>query len=188
MIIAIFGPPGAGKGTQGARLAAAHGLAHLSTGNMLREVAASETVLGREISATLARGHFVTDAMAREMVAERLRAPDCAQGAVLDGYPRTLPQVDDLEAILSEKGETLHAALCLEVGRDELVRRILSRGAGRADDTAEVIEERLSVFRDKTRPVIERFAATGRLHRVEGEGSPDAVFRALQDALAAPCA
>lgn len=182
MIITLLGPPGSGKGTQGKLLSEALALPHLSTGDMLRDLVASGSALGREIAAVIDRGHFISDAMARDMVATRLDAPDCAGGAILDGFPRTLPQVHLLRKILSDRDRKLDAALLFEVPEEILVERIAGRGDGRADDQPEVIAERLTVYRQKTQPVIDAYREAGALQAISGNQAPDAV---LSDCLAA---
>jgi len=178
MIITLLGPPGSGKGTQGKLLSRALGLPHLSTGDMLRDIVASDSDLGREIAAVIDRGHFISDEMARDMVADRLDAPECAQGVILDGFPRTLPQVSLLDDILVVRERQLDAALLFEVPEEVLVARIAERGDGRLDDRPEVIAERLAVYHQKTRPVIETYRGVGALQVISGDQSPDAVLEA----------
>ena len=183
MIITLLGPPGAGKGTQGKLLARALGLPHLSTGDMLRDIVASGSDLGARIAAVIDKGHFISDEMARDMVAARIDEPDCARGVILDGFPRTLPQVALLDEILAERGRELSAALLLEVPQEDLIARISARGDGRADDHPEIIAERLAVFREKTQSVIDAYRASGALQAVPGAQAPEQVLKASLERL-----
>jgi len=186
MIITLLGPPGAGKGTQGKLLSQALGLPHLSTGDMLRDIVASGSDLGARIAAVIDKGHFISDEMARDMVAARISEPDCARGVILDGFPRTLPQVALLDEILIERGTNLAAALLLEVPQEALIARITGRGDGRADDRPEIIAERLTVFREKTQPAIEAYRASGTLKMVSGAQAPEDVLKASLEILGMP--
>lgn len=183
MIITLLGPPGSGKGTQGKLLSQALGVPHLSTGDMLRDIVASGSDLGARIAAVIDAGHFISDEMARDMVAARLDEPDCAAGLILDGFPRTLPQVGLLSEILSQRGRALDAALLFEVPEEVLIERITGRGDGRADDRPEIIAERLAVFREKTQPVIDAYRATNSLLAVYGDQSPSAVLSQCLESL-----
>lgn len=188
MIITLFGPPGAGKGTQAQRLSAKFNIPHLSTGDMLRDIAKSHSKIGQAIAETLAQGHFVSDEMALDMVKERISRPDCAQGFILDGFPRTVPQARDLSALLASLDRTLTAAICLEVPDKILTQRILGRAQdsdeARSDDKPAIIRERLEVYRLKTSPVLDLFRNQGRLAVVDGNRLPDQVFEDLLGKLA----
>jgi adenylate kinase len=164
--IVLLGPPGAGKGTQAQLLSARLGVPAISTGDMLREAVAAGSPLGLRVAGVMATGELVDDALMAEVVRERLARPDTGAGYLLDGYPRTLPQAETLEAILTESGRQLDAVVMVDVPEDELVRRALLRG--RADDSAEVVRERQRVYREKTAPLIGYYKERGLLHEIDG--------------------
>ena len=148
MRLIILGPPGAGKGTQAGRIAAEFGIPAISTGDIFRANIKNETELGRQVKDILASGGYVTDEITNAIVRDRLREDDAADGFLLDGYPRTLAQVDALDAMLAEDGHALDAVLELTVDEDAVVQRLLKRAEieGRADDTEEVIRERQAIY------------------------------------------
>lgn len=174
-----MGPPGAGKGTQAARVAEELGLAHVSTGDMFRALD-PETDLGRRVNRIMAAGEYVPDSIVIEMLEERLRRPDAAHGYILDGFPRTAGQVRALDAFLGE--DELDRVVLLEVDEDELVKRMLGRG--RPDDTEEAIRNRLEVYREQTEPLIEEYEGRGALVRVPAEGSIEEVTARILEELA----
>lgn len=179
----ILGPQGSGKGTQAKRIAAAHGLAHVSTGDILREAVAEGTELGRRVQPILERGDLVPDDLMVALIRERLEHED---GFVLDGFPRTLPQAEALDAMLVEIRKPLDAALLLDVGDDVSMQRLVGRAVqeGRADDSPEVIARRLQLYHEVTEPVVERYREAGILLAVDGEASIEEVEQAIEDALA----
>ena len=171
MRLIIVGPPGAGKGTQASRIAASFGIPAISTGDIFRANIKNETELGKQVKDILASGGYVTDEITNAIVRDRLREDDAAQGFLLDGYPRTLAQVDALDAMLAEDGHALDAVLELTVDEDAVVQRLLKRAEieGRVDDTEEVIRERQAIYRRETAPLAERLrparpAGAGRRH------------------------
>ena len=208
MRLAFFGPPGAGKGTQAKRLARAHGLAHLSTGDLFRAAVREETALGRRVRALLEAGELVPDDVTNEVVAERLAALD--HGAfVLDGFPRTVPQAEWLVGHLAEAGAPLDAVVSLRVPDDDVMRRLSRRRtdpetgaiyhldfnpppadvpAGRLvhrpDDEPEAIRHRLRVYHEETAPVEAYLRAHVRYFEVDGTGPLDAVESRIGDAVA----
>jgi adenylate kinase len=187
MIITLFGPPGAGKGTQGKLLGATLGIPHLSTGDMLREIAAEDSDLGRDISRTLAAGHFVSDAMAGAMISNRTAREDCTNGFILDGFPRTVPQVHTLDKLLADQGRTLDLVLMLSVKADALSARIAERARTskikRDDDTPEVLVERLRIYEAQTEPVIATYRDRKALQSVSGDAPVEAVLKSILDIL-----
>ncbi len=181
----MLGPPGAGKGTQAERLARALGVPHLSTGDMLRANVGNDTELGRQARAFMEAGDLVPDELVTAMVVDRLQQEDAACGYLLDGYPRNPAQA---EALLEAFGvEVLELALLLEVDAEELVKRLVLRGQeqGRADDSEEVIRNRLAVYEEQTAPLVEYYESQQRLARVDGLGSIPEVFGRLIEVLAA---
>ncbi len=180
----LMGPPGAGKGTQARRIALRFGIPQISTGDILREAVASGSPLGEKAREIMARGELVPDDVMIGIVEQRLARPDCTRGFILDGFPRTTAQAKALDALLARAGRARMQVVVLEVPDQELRRRILARGEGRADDTAEAAERRLEVYRRQTAPVLEHYAE--RLLRVSGMGPVDQIGdRLIQDLLEA---
>lgn len=171
--IVMLGPPGSGKGTQAALLAEKLGLPAISTGEMLRQAVLAGNELGRKVDAIMASGALVDDATMGEVVEERLAAEDARQGFILDGYPRTMAQVESLERILEAESWAIDAALAIEVSEAVLTERALARQ--RADDTAEVIGERYRVYEEKTAPLLDYYGGRGLLLRVDGDQSIEEV-------------
>jgi adenylate kinase len=174
-VLILLGAPGSGKGTQAIRLADVVGLPHVSTGDLFRDNVGKGTELGVLAKGYMDRGELVPDHVVLDMLFARVAAGDCADGYVLDGFPRTVPQADALEQRL-DPDVTLAAAV-LEVSDDEIRRR--AAGRGRNDDEPEVVTKRISVYREQTAPLIEFYADRGVLHEIDGERSPDAVFADL---------
>lgn len=172
MRLLLMGPPGAGKGTQAAAIAERFGVPAISTGDIFRANVARKSALGRTAQRYMDAGEYVPDEVTNAMVAQRLSEADCADGFLLDGYPRTLQQVDELDAILQRHGVALSAVVLLEADPDELVRRLLRRALdqGRADDTDEVIRRRLEVYASETAPLAAQYAERGLLAPVDGLG------------------
>lgn len=193
MRLILLGPPGAGKGTQAQRLVEKHGIPQLSTGDMLRAAVAAQTPVGVKAKAVMDAGELVSDAIVNAIVAERIDQPDCARGFILDGYPRTLPQADAVEAMLEQRGLSLDAVVELVVDDKALVGRIVkraeqARAAGQAvrkDDNPEVFEERLREYYKKTAPLIGYYYAKGMLKSIDGMASIDRVTEQLDTILRA---
>lgn len=179
--LVIFGRQGAGKGTQSQLLVDAYGVVHVSTGDMLRAAIAAETEMGLAVKQILDSGGLVDDDTMIGLVAERLAQADIVEnGVLLDGFPRTVAQAEQLVALLGDR--SIDAAINLEVGVEEVTARMLARG--RADDTPEAIAERLGLYQEQTVPVIEWFASQDLAVEVDGLGAEDEVFTRIQSALA----
>lgn len=181
MRVLFMGPPGAGKGTQAALLAARLGIPHISTGDIFRANVAQGTELGQQAQAFMDAGEYVPDTITNAMVRDRLTLEDCRPGFLLDGYPRTLEQVAELDAMLRSAQQKLNVVVELTVDVDEVVKRLVKRAQeqGRSDDTEDVMRRRLEVYAEQTAPLIETYSERGILVRVDGMGSVDDVTERL---------
>ncbi len=177
--LVFFGPPGAGKGTQADRFAARHNIPKISTGDMLRAAIQDGTPVGVLVRDTLQRGALVGDDLIISLVAGRLEQADTANGFVLDGFPRTIPQAAALDALLTDRGGL--RVIALVVHADEVIRRL--SGRGREDDEAYVIKERLSVYARETEPVLEYYRRRDVVTILDGNRPPDEVSRAIERAV-----
>ena len=178
MRIVIFGPPGAGKGTQGVRLAEKLNITHLATGDMLRAEVKVGSDLGNTARQFMDRGDLVPDDVIIGMIKSRLTGGD---GMVLDGFPRTLAQAEALDSALSAAGQPLDKSVYFKVDQEELVKRLINRASeqGRSDDTPEAISHRMDVYREQTAPVLDYYRSSGRIVEIDGSGTPDQVFERL---------
>jgi adenylate kinase len=187
MNILFLGPPGSGKGTQSKMLQDKYGLVHLSTGDMFREAIGKKTELGIKAKAFMDRGEYVPDSLTNALVRDRLSHDDALGGFLLDGYPRTIDQVHELDSILTDAGKRLDVVVQLTADTDELVRRLAHRAEveGRADDTPEVIRRRLEVYDSQTAPLIDVYAARGLVAMIDGLGDIADVTARIIEALEA---
>jgi adenylate kinase len=185
MRIVFMGPPGAGKGTQAAILSRAFGIPHISTGDIFRANVSEGTPLGIEAQRYMDAGEYVPDGVTNAMVRDRLTHADAQPGFILDGYPRTVEQVAELDAMLRSAGHKLNVVIELTVDIDEVVQRLVKRAAeqGRPDDTEEVIRRRLEVYAEQTAPLIAVYKDHGILIQVDGLGDIDSVSSAITSAI-----
>ncbi|GAA4961263.1 adenylate kinase [Kineococcus glutinatus] len=183
--LVLLGPPGAGKGTQAARLAERLGVPAISTGDIFRANVARKTELGVAAKEYIDAGKYVPDSVTNAMVRSRLAEPDVADGFILDGYPRTTDQVRELDDMLAASDSALRAVVEITADADELVRRLVHRATvqGRSDDTEDVIRTRQELYLQQTAPLVHVYAERGLLRRVDGLGSVDEVTRRLVDSL-----
>ncbi|MCK6079082.1 adenylate kinase [Microbacterium sp. EYE_5] len=183
----IIGPQGSGKGTQGARIAERFGVPAVSTGDVFRANVKEGTELGLKVKAIIDAGDLVPDELTSEIVRDRLEQSDAATGFLLDGYPRNLGQVRDLDAFLDGRGEPLTAVIELSVPRDESIARLSRRAAeqGRADDNEESIAKRLSIYESETAPILDVYRERGVVDEIDGVGSLDEITERITAALAA---
>ena len=175
--VILLGPPGCGKGTQATLIAENRNIAHISTGDIMRSAIKAETPLGLKIKDVLDRGELVQDDLVMELINERLRKPDCKNGFLLDGFPRTLAQAELFETVLEDLGTSIANVVKLNVPEEELVVRLIERGkaSGRSDDTEEVVRRRLEVYEQQTAPVAEYYDKRGLLSAVDGTGEIETV-------------
>lgn len=212
MNLIMLGPPGAGKGTQAAMLAERLGIPHVASGDLFREALQAETEMGLTAKSYMERGDLVPDEVTIGMVRERLLKPDCDEGIILDGFPRTIEQVEALKGLLAEQGKTIDAALFIDASEEELVRRLSSRWTcrtcqaiynvisnppqekgrcdvcggklyQRADDEPETVRNRIRVYWDQTSPLIDYYRDEGLLITMESEGGIDHVHEKIMGAL-----
>lgn len=178
MRIILLGAPGSGKGTQATLLRDRMNLVHISTGDLLRAARAAGTPLGLKAKAVMDRGELVSDDIVLSMLAERLHQPDAQDGVIFDGYPRNVAQADALTCMLGEMAMPLKAAILLDVSHSVLLNRLADRAKkeGRADDTPEVIANRLKIYHDQTEPVVGYYQQRGLLSKIAGEGSMEDIY------------
>ncbi|WP_167614478.1 adenylate kinase [Maribellus sediminis] len=180
--LVLFGPPGAGKGTQAEFLINTFNLIHISTGELLRSEIAAGTELGKIANQFMAKGELVSDDVVIEMIKGKINDNPEAKGFIFDGFPRTVDQAVALDRLLNEKGTPVSAMLCLEVEKEELINRLLGRGkiSGRADDQSQkIIENRIEVYRNKTEPIIEYYSEQNKHHDIKGMGTIEEIAERL---------
>ncbi len=178
----LFGPPGSGKGTQAEKLIAKYNLFHISTGDMFRYELSNNTELGQLARSYMDKGQLVPDSVTISMLKKRVEDNPDVKGFIFDGFPRTKPQAEALDAFLSEKGESITGLVELAVDEDEIVKRVLLRGksSGRADDNDEsIIRKRITVYRSETTPVADYYAQFGKSRKIQGVGTIDDIFNNL---------
>ncbi len=177
--LVIFGAPGSGKGTQSEKLIDRYGLTHISTGEVLRKEIAAGSDLGKIADSYISKGHLIPDElMVRILAAEVDRLTPSSKGFIFDGFPRTIPQAEELTRLLEKRGQKLHAVIGLEVPDDELTSRLINRGksSGRADDNPETIKNRLDVYHSTTSPLRDYYIKDGIYKAIHGLGSVDDIF------------
>lgn len=182
----IVGPPGAGKGTQSARLTDAFSIPAVATGDIFRANIKNETDLGKQVKAIIDAGDFVPDSLTNDLVASRLTEADAVDGFLLDGYPRTVAQLHFLDEVLASQGTSLDAVIQLVVDPDEVVSRLLKRAheEGRSDDTEETIRHRQALYQSETSPLIALYTERGLVIEIDALGSVDEVSSRIASALA----
>ncbi|MBP1619003.1 MAG: adk [Bacteroidetes bacterium] len=183
--IVIFGAPGSGKGTQSEKLIEKYGLAHISTGDVLRAEIKAGSELGKLAEGYISKGQLVPDEVIIDMLAEVLDSKKDSKGVIFDGFPRTIPQGEALDAMLKERGQLVSAVVSLDVDESELVDRLLKRGqlSGRSDDNEETIKSRLDVYKNQTSPLKEHYSKQGKLHGIPGVGQIDEIFGRITEAI-----
>lgn len=212
MKIIMLGAPGAGKGTQAKKIADKYGIPHISTGDIFRANIKNGTELGKKAKAYMDQGALVPDELVVDLVADRVKQPDCEKGYVLDGFPRTIPQAESLDSVLASMGQKIDYAINVEVPDENIVRRMSGRracvGCGatyhvvhaptklegvcdrcgeklilRDDDKPETVQKRLTVYHEQTQPLIDYYKNAGILRTVDGTMEMDQVFAAIVDIL-----
>ena len=181
MLVVFIGPPGAGKGTQAKRLREHLAVPHISTGELMRNVESSQTDLGNRVGVCLRRGELVPDDLVIGIVEQRIGQPDCENGCLFDGFPRTVTQAVQFDHCLKTKEKSLNLAVALSVTRPELTSCLSARG--RRDDTPETIANRLDVYDSHTLPLLAYYEQRGILANVDGTGSEDEVFERIKQAI-----
>jgi len=184
MNIIIFGPPGAGKGTQASHLQKSHGLKHLSTGDMLRGEVSSKSDLGQRLESIIESGDLVSDDIIIELIGNCVSQPECEKGFILDGFPRTQPQAEALDEMLTNLKRQVDHVIILEVDETILIDRILKRAeesdSTRSDDNADTLKKRLDVYHAQTKPVLPYYEGKGLLRRIDGMASIDDVTAEIE--------
>jgi adenylate kinase len=184
--LVLFGPPGAGKGTQAKILQTERGLPQLSTGDMLRAAIAAGSPLGRQVEDILAKGNLVSDEIVINIIAERYDQPDCKNGAVFDGFPRTIPQAEALDAMLATRGQKIDRVLELKVNDKILLERVeqrIKQGVARADDNPATLKNRLEVYYKNTAPLLDYYTKQGKVVTLDGMAPIEDVTKAISNVL-----
>ncbi len=184
--IVIFGAPGSGKGTQSERLTEKYGLTHISTGDVLRKEIKSGSELGKIADSYISKGQLLPDELIVNILADTLDKSEIVKGVIFDGFPRTIPQAEALKKMLAERGMDISVVLGLEVAEEELIDRMLKRGAisGRSDDNLETINKRLEVYHNQTDPLREYYIKEGKYKPIVGDGTIDDIFEKIKKVIA----
>jgi adenylate kinase len=179
----LFGPPGSGKGTQSVKIAEKYNLVHISTGDIFRKNIREKTQLGTKVQAIIEKGELVPDHLLIEILEDALQQHSKASGFVFDGFPRTIQQANDLDAMLAKNNETVSLVISLEVEDMEILKRLLKRAEieGRKDDTKEVIENRIKVYNSQTQPLIDFYKRKKKFTSIQGTGSVEQIFTGICD-------
>ncbi|MDX1641111.1 MAG: adenylate kinase [Balneolaceae bacterium] len=183
MNIILFGPPGAGKGTQAQKVIEHYDLPHLSTGDIFRKNIKNKTELGKKVKSIMDAGELVPDETVVALVVDELDKEKYDDGVVLDGFPRTVSQAEALDDYLADQDEEIDAFITLDVPEEELVQRILNRGEGRSDDTPEKVKTRLEIYREDTEPVLNYYREQGVVYEIDGTGDIDEIFERIKNVL-----
>jgi adenylate kinase len=183
--VVIFGPPGSGKGTQSEKIIEKYGLAHISTGDILRQEIKNGSDLGKTAKSFIDKGELVPDSTIIGMLEKKIESLSSSNGVIFDGFPRTVDQAAALKKMLSNRGEDVNVMLNLEVNREELIDRLLKRGelSGRSDDNLETIEKRINVYNQQTAPVIDFYKAEGSYRSIKGTGDIEEIFERICEAI-----
>ena len=185
MKIIMLGAPGAGKGTQAKMIAAKYGVPHISTGDIFRANIKNNTELGQKAKTYMDKGELVPDELVVDLIMDRFKEADCANGYVLDGFPRTIAQAEALKKMLAERGQDVSVMVDLEVPEDELMVRLIKRGkdSGRADDNEETIKKRLHVYHSQTAPLIDWYKNEKKYQHINGLGTMEGIFAEICEAI-----
>jgi len=186
MNVVIFGAPGSGKGTQSEKLIERYGLHHISTGEVLRDHIARKTPIGQIAKTYINQGQLIPDSLMIKILEEIIdNEPNAKEGVILDGFPRTIPQAEALNRFLAKRGQKIHHVIGLEVPEEELVDRMIKRGAqtGRADDNLETIKNRLKVYHESTTPLRDFYIREGKYRPIKGSGSVEDIFADIAAAI-----
>jgi adenylate kinase len=181
MQLVFFGPPGAGKGTQAQKIVEQYDIPQISTGDILRAAVVAGTALGKQAGPLMAAGKLVPDELVVGIVEERLKEPDCAKGFLLDGFPRTIPQAESLERVLTKMGKGIQHVVSLEVPDQVIHERM--KGRGRADDSPETVQKRLDEFRRLTSPLKDHYQRLGLLRPIKGVGTLEEIAAEIKQSI-----
>ena len=187
--IALFGPPGAGKGTQSEKLVKKYNLLYISTGDILRKEIASGSELGKRINEITSQGHLVSDELIMKIIHKTIEENPHVNGILFDGFPRTINQAGALKEMLAERGARVDAVVGLEVDEDELIDRLIKRGkeSGRSDDNLETIKKRLQVYHSQTQPLRDYYMKEGTYLPIKGVGTVEGIFESIKAAIKEKC-